>query len=160
MEVKSKKNLIQFIKFALVGIMNTVIDFGVYTVLVSFTGVHYAIAQAISYTCGLLNSYLFNTLWTFREERQRTAREFLLFVAVNIATLLVSIGILYVFRNFIFPEGNAVTDWMVNGFLGGFITTESKAIEILSKLIAPPITIILNFLGNKIFVFCKGSGKN
>ena len=48
MEVKNKKNLIQFIKFALVGIMNTVIDFGVYTVLVSFTGVHYAIAQAIS----------------------------------------------------------------------------------------------------------------
>ena len=128
MEVKSKKNLIQFIKFALVGIMNTVIDFGVYTVLVSFTGVHYAIAQAISYTCGLLNSYLFNTLWTFREERQRTAREFLLFVAVNIATLLVSIGILYVFRNFIFPEGNAVTDWMVNGFLGGFITTESNCL--------------------------------
>ncbi|MDR4162775.1 GtrA family protein, partial [Bacillus paranthracis] len=48
---------ISFIKFALVGVVNTLIDFVVYALLKTI-GVNYILAQWISYSVGILNSYV------------------------------------------------------------------------------------------------------
>ncbi len=125
------KSIIQFIKFNIVGVLNTLVDFGVYTLLTSL-GLDNMIAQCISYTCGMLNSYLFNTLWTFRAEKQRTPSEFIKFVCVNLVSLGASLGMLYICKNWFMIDNN-----------------------ILSKLIATPVSMAVNFIGNKLFVFRK-----
>ena len=73
--MKLKEQGLQFIKFGLVGVLNTLVDFLVYQLLV-YLGLHYAPAQCISYTCGLLNSYFFNSRWTFGKGKRYTKREF------------------------------------------------------------------------------------
>ncbi|WP_197935709.1 GtrA family protein [Paenibacillus sp. GSMTC-2017] len=57
----------QFIKFSLIGVLNTAIDFFVFMLLVSLN-VHYAGAQAASYLAGMTNSYVMNSTITFRSE--------------------------------------------------------------------------------------------
>src|SRR6202020_3263479 len=57
--------LIQFVKFGLVGVSNTVIAFAIYTVLLKVFGVWYLAASAIGFAVGAINGFLLNRRWTF-----------------------------------------------------------------------------------------------
>lgn len=56
--MKLKEQGLQFIKFGLVGVLNTLVDFLVYQLLV-YLGLHYAPAQCISYTWRAVEQLLF-----------------------------------------------------------------------------------------------------
>src|ERR1700676_2567203 len=58
--------VIQFIKFATVGISNTLLSFAVYTLLLKVFGVWYIAASAIGFIAGATNGFLWNRAWTFR----------------------------------------------------------------------------------------------
>ncbi len=57
--------LVQFVKFGLVGVSNTVLAFGIYTVLLKGFGVWYLAASAIGFVIGAVNGFLLNRRWTF-----------------------------------------------------------------------------------------------
>jgi len=57
---------VQFIKFGVVGISNTLLTFAVYTLLLKAFGVWYLAASAIGFAAGTVNSFLLNRRWTFR----------------------------------------------------------------------------------------------
>jgi putative flippase GtrA len=57
--------LVQFVKFGIVGISNTLITFAVYTVLLKVFGVWYIAASAIGFVVGAINGFLLNRRWTF-----------------------------------------------------------------------------------------------
>ena len=156
----SPKSFIQLIKFALVGVLNTLVDFLVYTLLVLVFGISennvfmIGLFTLIAYACGVLNSFILNTRWTFRQEYKRTAKERVMFVVVNIVSWGLSYLLVWLFSNYVF-SGSSITDWVCS--LIGFTTPEkvSKVVSILSKLLATPFVIIVNFLGNKLLVFNK-----
>lgn len=58
--------LVQFLKFAMVGVSNTLITFVVYTILVKVFGVWYIGASAIGFAVGAVNGFLLNRRWTFQ----------------------------------------------------------------------------------------------
>ncbi len=76
-------------KFGIVGILNTAIDVSLFFLLVSI-GLPYWIAQSISYSGGMMNSYLVNRHYTFEEKKKKSRAEFLRFVLVNLVTLLLA----------------------------------------------------------------------
>lgn len=57
---------LQFVKFGIVGISNTLIMFTVYTLLLKVFDVWYLAASAIGFTVGAINGFLLNRAWTFR----------------------------------------------------------------------------------------------
>src|ERR1700692_3924649 len=59
--------LVQFMKFGIVGVSNTLLTFAVYTLLLKVFGVWYLAASAIGFTVGAVNGFLLNRRWTFRE---------------------------------------------------------------------------------------------
>jgi putative flippase GtrA len=59
--------LIQFVKFGIVGVSNTLLTFAVYTLLLKGFGVWYLAASAIGFIVGAVNGFLLNRRWTFRE---------------------------------------------------------------------------------------------
>ncbi len=59
--------LVQFFKFGIVGVSNTLLTFAVYTVLLKVFGVWYLVASAIGFAVGATNGFLLNRRWTFRE---------------------------------------------------------------------------------------------
>src|SRR5438105_14935645 len=58
--------VVQFVKFGIVGVSNTLLTFAVYTVLLKGFGVWYLAASAIGFGVGTVNSFLLNRRWTFR----------------------------------------------------------------------------------------------
>lgn len=57
--------LVQFVKFGIVGISNTLLFFAIYTVLLKVFGVWYLAASAIGFVVGAINGFLLNRRWTF-----------------------------------------------------------------------------------------------
>ena len=136
----------QFLKFAVVGVLNTLVDFAVFQALNLLLGWVYA-AQVAGFTCGVINSYLWNSNWTFREQRTRSFREIALFIVVNLASLGVSLGVIWLCRDVFGITNEWVASWMpaaLNGFIKG---------DTVDKLIATFFAIVVNYVGNRLFVF-------
>lgn len=80
------------LRFGVVGVLNTALDVAVFLLLVRVFNVHVAPANVMSYSLGLINSYVCNRWWTFGEVSQRlpVGRQFLLFAIFNLAGLALS----------------------------------------------------------------------
>lgn len=117
----------EFVKFALVGLLNTGVDVVVFFLLTRF-GFPYIAAQVVSYSCGAANSYLLNKLWTFRSSGLSYA-EAARFAVVNLTSLGISIVALTLLHDSF-----------------GLGLASAKAGATVCALAA-------NFLGNKLWVF-------
>lgn len=86
-------------RFSIVGVLNTIIDFTVFTVFNSLFGLNYAISQIAGYSFGILNSFIFNKNWTFERKKasKKTVHELLKFILVNIFSLIITIISMRVF---------------------------------------------------------------
>lgn len=84
-------------RFAIVGAANTIIDMGVYTLLIYGLGVAPYPAQVFGYSCGVLNSYICNRSWTFRSQTEFFSPTLVRFLLVNLAMLGVSTVLLWIF---------------------------------------------------------------
>ena len=109
--------------------MNTAVDFAIFVLLTTVFGLHHMISQVISYSCGIVNSYLWNKFWTFKKKQPFSSSEALKFLIVNIISLGVSLFFLYIFRD---KVGLSV---------------------LVSKVIATMFSLVVNFAGNKFWVF-------
>jgi len=89
----NNKKFKRITRFSCVGGLNTLIDFGMFSLLNSLFGVNYVISQIVSYSSGTLNSYIFNKFWTFTDTKtnKKTTKEVVQFIVVNSASLGVSL---------------------------------------------------------------------
>ena len=64
--------VVQFIKFGLVGVFNTVIGLGIYYVFIWIDdSIGMALlGQAVGWTCGVLNAFILNRLFVFKESKE------------------------------------------------------------------------------------------
>lgn len=70
MSDKEYLNFIQFIKFGMVGVLNNLICYVTYLILVSL-GVHYTSANIIGFSVSVFNSYYWNNKYVFITEKKR-----------------------------------------------------------------------------------------
>ncbi|HHP50971.1 MAG TPA: GtrA family protein [Moorella mulderi] len=129
MKIELKKEAFRFVKFNLVGVANTAVDFSVFCLL-TFWGVYYMVAQVISYTCGIINSFVLNRYWTFEMKGTPKGGEAIKFLSVNLVSMGVSLAALYGLRV----------------FLG----------VLLAKGAATALAALVNFTGNRFWVFAPG----
>ena len=122
-----KETIIQFIKFCIIGISNTVVHLSIYYLLL-WLNVYYLLANIIAFVISVLNSWFWNKKFTFTESTT-TAFTFVRLYASYGATALLGTGLLYILVDVIG----------------------------LSKYISPiiniGITTGINFILNKYFVF-------
>jgi putative flippase GtrA len=96
----------QGFKFLIVGAMNTAVDLGLYyllTRLIISSGELFVAAKAISYSAGVLNSYLWNRSWTF-QVKENSWKDFLPFVLINLVGLGFNAVILWFGLRMAIPE--------------------------------------------------------
>lgn len=118
----------QFIKFNLVGLLNTALDFTVFALL-TWLGAFYIVAQCISYGLGMLNSYTLNKYWTFAQKGRLEPKQAFRFTVLNLSSLLLSLILLALFRD----------QWEMT--------------LLLAKLLTTVATTLVNFVGSKLWVF-------
>ena len=116
------------IRFAVVGATNTLVDVALFTALVSTMSMRPVVANIISYSAGMANSYILNRSWTFRDSREASYKyQWLRFVIINLLILGIS----------------SLTIWQAAPVVGPF-----KA-----KLASVVITFAFGYLLNRVFVF-------
>ena len=124
--------IVQFVKFSIVGVLNTSIHYCSFYLLFHYLGVYYLLASAIGYTLGLINSFLLNKSWTFRVKQIQNSTAFMKFLAVNMVAFLTNLIALS-------------------------LLTESYSIyPELAQVWAIALSLFVNFLGNKFWVFSEG----
>lgn len=122
---------LEFIRFGLVGVINTVIDFVFFVLLYRVADLDPLLANGIAFLVAVTNSYLLNHRWTFR--RPGSALSFAAyarFVVVNTGGLLI-------------------------GTLAILLLGELMLLE-FAKLIAAGLTLLWNYTSSKLFVFNAG----
>ena len=83
--VASKKTSVRFI---LVGILNTFIDFGIYAILIS-SGMSSIVANYPATTAAMIFSFFANKKYTFRDNSDAISRQFVAFILVTLTGLWV-----------------------------------------------------------------------
>lgn len=87
---------LQFLKFGIVGVSNTLIFFAVYTLLLKAFGVWYVAASGIGFAVGAVNGFLWNRAWTFKGHVGDALTPVRWFV-VQTCGLLLNLGLVYLF---------------------------------------------------------------
>jgi len=140
-------SLVQFVKFGLVGVSNTAVDWIVFYILINFAfPSQHSVAKAISFTVAVLNSYLWNTVWTFKKEYQKAGKgasdKSAIFVKFVVVSLLGwGLNVL-------------VFSWAVKSIKFQLFNKP----DLLPLILASGAAVLLNFFGNKLWTFQK-SGK-
>ena len=145
----------QLAKFVIIGVMNTLVDLGILTLLifvfraffqidsslVVLAGVSaYSFYKATSFILANINSYYWNKYWTFSQNSEKKAgTEFLQFFTVSLIGFLLNVFMAsYVFRAINPFAGLNPDQWALIGALAGSIAG-----------------LAWNFIGYKFIVFKK-----
>lgn len=68
-----KKSVWQFLKFALVGVSNTIVNYLVYIIFVAL-GAHYVAANIFGFLISVLNAYFWGSRFVFKEDETKEKR--------------------------------------------------------------------------------------
>jgi len=101
MGTKLKKGGVRFSKFTVVGFSNAVVDIGTLNLFLWFASTRdpsvLALYNGVALVLANINSYFWNTRWTFRHRaRRRDARQRLLFTLQALFNICMSNGLFYV----------------------------------------------------------------
>lgn len=121
----------RLLRFAVVGCINTGVDFLTFTLLHGAFQTDKLICQLAGYSMGVANSFILNKLWTFESHNSKyeSSWELLRFIIVNAVSLGVSLLGLQI----------------LNGNL--------KINVYISKVIVTVLAQAVNYLGYKLWVF-------
>ena len=70
--VKNQRERTRFIRFVIVGIIGTVVDFIVFNLLLVL-GLEEHLAQALSFTVAVFSNFTWNRVWTYPDSRSKKA---------------------------------------------------------------------------------------
>jgi putative flippase GtrA len=93
------------LKFSVVGLINTAIDVTLFALLIHVLNWDVLPANILSYSAGILNSFLMNKCWTFQDQKplSRSLKPFTNFVLINVSSLFLSSGAVWIFAQYL-PE--------------------------------------------------------
>lgn len=123
-------DIFRFIKFGLVGVLNTLINWILFILLNSF-GIYYIISNVIAYSISTLNSYLWNSKWVFKYSGDNVKETSLKFIVLNVIGLTLNTIILYLLVDIVGLN------------------------KLIALVITTGIVMILNYFINKLWVFKK-----
>ncbi len=115
----------EFTKFAVVGVLNSGVDFGILNALMLITGLAsggaFLAFKSISVTLGVINSYIWNKYWTFAAAKSSDARrELVSFMVVTLIAVGVNVAGADVIVNVIgAPSGISSKLWANIGAISG-----------------------------------------
>ncbi len=88
--------MLQIIKFGIVGVIATVVDFGTLVVLKELLDIDVLIASAISFCVSVAVNYILSMALVFKTKNQSKVKEFIVFVFLSIGGLCLNQLILWI----------------------------------------------------------------
>lgn len=133
----------QVLKFGQIGVMNTILDLGVFNALIFATGFDrgtpLVIINLAAFSLAMINSFLWNKYWVFNDRVGSQARELMNFILVSLIAVAISSAIIWLFTTYIRPPAGMTSEQWAN----------------VAKSLAIITSFTTNFLGYKFLVFKK-----
>ena len=146
MILTSKKEQVRFLKFAVVGLIGAVVDFGLLNLLM-VASVSYTIASMISFICAALNNFLWNRYWTYPDSRSKPiAQQLIQFGVINVIGLAIRTPLLAGLENILIQF---FSSWVPADF---FLAPDFIAHNV-GLTIAILIVMLWNFLANRFWTY-------
>jgi len=131
-KIRSSPIAKEVIKFGIVGVANTCIDFSVYILLtrtIGFFGRYLILANIISFLVAVTNSYYWNRRWTFRSNDAKRVSQYSKFLIVNLFGMAINTGVL------------------------SLLVYKGHLYDVFAKICAVVVAMFWNYIINKIWVF-------
>ena len=124
-----KKLIEQIIKFGIVGVIATVIDWGIYYVCYKYFGIDYRIANVIGFSISVIFNYLASVKYVFEVDKSKDPRKtFVLFITLSVVGLV------------------------INEVLLILLVQKLGLAKMLSKILASIVVMTFNFITRKMFL--------
>ncbi len=119
------------IKYSTVGISGTAVDILVLYFLVDILGFGVILAASISFILAATNNFLWNNIWTFREDvhKRFISLRYIRFMIVSVIGLILTIFLMYIFNSILFI-------WYI-----------------LAKIMTSIVVLLWNYYANKHWTF-------
>ena len=144
--VSNPRERSRFMRFAVVGIVGAVVDFGVANLLV--VGFHSPLvfAGSVSFIAAILNNFIWNRYWTYPDSRSRPiAAQFAQFAMVSVMGLVIRVPILH-----------WLEPWMLDAFSHQPILSALHP-DLLSKNLTLAVAVLVvmfwNFFVNRYWTY-------
>lgn len=143
-----KKLIGEIARFGIVGVIATLIDWGVFWVIRNWVGADEILSSAIGFSVSVVFNYIASRIWVFHvKSKQNATREFVWFLI----SALVGLGI------------NTLVFWLCNDWLFGNIDflnfMPRNLLEILAKAVATMVVMAFNYPLRKFVVFKEPKNK-
>jgi len=142
---KKYNGLVQFVKFGLVGVTNTAVDWIAFFLLSNFiftTKEGELIAKPIAFLIAMANSFLWNTIWTFKKEYGQVIRS---------SQNKTKTGAVIFFRY----TAISLVGWGINFLAFKISRFNLNYGEIVALIIASAAATLWNFFANKLWTYRK-----
>lgn len=127
------KNIIMFIKFGCVGVLNTLIDSAVFFLMCDIAGINEIISNVAAYTVAATNSYFLNSRFVYHDA-ELSLKKYTAFLTANVSVLIISTIFILILTSYV-------------------------PYKTVAKLISVPITVLINFVLQRFVVFKKSADK-
>lgn len=145
MILNNSKERTRFIRFAVVGGIGAIIDFGILNLLIHFSFA-YVSAGCISFIAAMLNNFFWNRYWTYPDSRSKNlGRQLAQFGIINVIGLGIRIPLLAFLENILIGWAEKL--------LPDFFLTPQIVGHNSGLAIAILIVMLWNFLANRYWTY-------
>ena len=124
-----KKLFEQIMKFGVVGVIATLIDWGIFAICTRVFHIHYAISNVIGFSISVIFNYWASVKWVFDVNKEKDSkRNFMLFIIFSVIGLGLNELILFI------------------------CIDKIHIMDLISKVIATAIVMVFNFVTRKKFL--------
>jgi putative flippase GtrA len=135
------------LRFAAVGIIGAVVDFGTFNVLTQLTTIPAVYASVISFSAAVVSNFLWNRYWIYPDSRSKPlAGQVVQFTVVSAIGLLIRTPLFAFMEKMLIP---LFTGWLKKGF---FLTPTFIAHN-LSLATAVFVVMLWNFFANRFWTY-------
>jgi putative flippase GtrA len=146
--VTNPRERTRFLRFAIVGIIGAVVDFGTFNLLTNFVGFSAVWASVFSFIAAIISNFTWNRYWTYPDSRSKPlGSQLVQFSVVSLIGLVIRTPIIAILEPLFFSIFSGSTFLPI-----GFLTAEFLANN-LALAIAVIIVMFWNFFINRYWTY-------
>jgi putative flippase GtrA len=146
--VRNSRERKRFLRFAMVGVIGAVVDFGTFNLLTTVFGMTAVVGSVFSFIAAIISNFTWNRFWTYPDSRSKRIQEQLVqFTIVSVVGLMIRTPII------------AVLEGPLRRFFAGFAFLSSRLItpDILGNNLALAVGVgvvmFWNFFINRYWTY-------
>lgn len=143
----NSREVSRFLRFAVVGVVGAVVDFGVANLLTNLFHTSIVFAGAVSFIAAIINNFLWNRFWTYPDSRSKPVmRQLMEFSLVSVMGLTIRIPVLAILE----PR---ILHMVTESGLNTAVLTPKLVADNLTLAVAVVIVMFWNFFVNRYWTY-------